>query len=318
MVNNHSFGAFCLKVALLLMILFEVDRLVGATFVKMKDMGLANNPENMWLKTAYAVEKVDADVVIIGSSKASHHYVSQILEESLGLTTYNCGQDGCFFLYQNCIVNMILDRYNPKIILWDVYLGSFVSKEPTSEYQNIRYLSPYYNDNDWARNYINSESSLMNIKMRSRMFAYNSKLLYYAFPLLSKESSILKGYLPLPMEGYSFPTMAEVKNEDNENNTINYKYLGMLNQTIERCKSNGVTLNLCISPEFRIKTAIEYHVVKDIENIASSSGIMFHDAYSDSIFMQDSTLFKDAGHLNHNGAVLFTEQLIGEVQSISH
>ena len=108
MEKNKSLYTFCLKAVLLLVILFGVDRLVGVAFVKMKDVGLAKNPENMWLKTAYTVEKVNADVVVIGSSKASHHYVPQMLEDSLGMTVYNCGQDGCFLLYQNCIVNMIL------------------------------------------------------------------------------------------------------------------------------------------------------------------------------------------------------------------
>ena len=144
MEKKNTLLAFCLKVVLLVVILFGVDRLVGAAFVKMKDVGLATNPENMWLKTAYTVEKVDAEVVVIGSSKASHHYVPQILEDSLGMTAYNCGQDGCFFLYQNCIINMILDRYTPKMILWDIQPGSFVGVDHSLEYQNIRYLSPYY------------------------------------------------------------------------------------------------------------------------------------------------------------------------------
>ena len=108
---------------LLLVMLFGVDRLVGAAFVKMKDVVLAGYLENMWLLTPFTVEKVDADVVVIGSSKASHHYVPQMLEDSLGLTAYNCGQGGCFFLYQNCIINMILDRYTPKMILWDIQPG---------------------------------------------------------------------------------------------------------------------------------------------------------------------------------------------------
>ena len=141
--------------------------------MKMKDVGLAGNPENMWLKTPFTVEKMDADVVVIGSSKASHHYVPQMLEDSLGMTAYNCGQDGCFFLYQNCIINMILDRYMPKTIIWDIQPSSFVSKDLSSEYQNIRYLSPYYPNNSWAKLHINSESTNMRFKHTSRTSAYN-------------------------------------------------------------------------------------------------------------------------------------------------
>ena len=66
MEKKNTLWAFCLKIVLLVVILFGVDRFVGAAFVKMKDVGLSANPENMWLKTPFTVEKVDADVVVIG------------------------------------------------------------------------------------------------------------------------------------------------------------------------------------------------------------------------------------------------------------
>ena len=58
MEKKNTLWAFCLKVVLLVVILFGVDRLVGAAFVKMKDVGLATNPENMWLKSNCSVNPV--------------------------------------------------------------------------------------------------------------------------------------------------------------------------------------------------------------------------------------------------------------------
>ena len=207
MEKRNTLWAFCLKIVLLVVILFGVDRLVGSAFVKMKDVGLAGNPENMWLKTPFTVEKVDADVVVIGSSKASHHYVPQMLEDSLGMTSYNCGQDGCFFLYQNCIINMILDRYTPKVILWDIQPESFIKNDVANEYQNIRYLTPYYRSSQWVKHYIDRESPKMPIRMLSEMYGYNSKLFNYIFPLVTHASSTKHGYIPLPSSGYASPRM---------------------------------------------------------------------------------------------------------------
>lgn len=310
MEKKNTLWAFCLKVVLLVMILFGVDRLVGAAFVKMKDVGLATNPENMWLKTPFTVEKVDADVVVIGSSKASHHYVPQMLEDSLGMTAYNCGQDGCFFLYQNCIINMILDRYTPKMILWDIQPGSFAGEDCSLEYQNMRYLSPYYPANTWAESYINSESSKMRYRMMSRMFAFNSKVLNYVFPLVTHSSATENGYLPLDTEGYLYPEMdkqAEIEE------VVNRTYLDLLDKTMKRCKEKGVELRMYISPAFSQKSALTIAAEEEIGSVAICNNVSFTNAHSDDSFMQDATLFKDACHLNDKGAKLYTTRVIEDV-----
>ena len=310
MEKKNTLWAFCLKVVLLVVILFGVDRLVGAAFVKMKDVGLATNPENMWLKTPFTVEKVDADVVVIGSSKASHHYVPQMLEDSLGMTAYNCGQDGCFFLYQNCIINMILDRYTPKMILWDIQPGSFVGEGHSNEYQNIRYLSPYYPANTWAESYINSESPKMRYRMMSRMFAYNSKALNYVFPLVTHSSATKNGYIPLATEGYLYPDMSK---QTEKEGVVNRSYLDLLYKTMKRCREKGVELRMYISPEFSQKSALTTAAAEEIGSVAMNNNVSFTNAHSDECFMQDATLFKDASHLNDKGARMFTEKVICKI-----
>lgn len=307
MEKIKSLFTFCLKAVLLLVILFGVDRLVGVTFVKMKDVGLTKNPENMWLKTAYTVEKVNANVVVIGSSKASHHYVPQMLEDSLGMTVYNCGQDGCFFLYQNCIINMILDRYTPKMILWDIQPDSFLGDDHTREYQNIRYLSPYYPSNSWAESYINSESPKMRYRMMSRMFAYNSKTLNYVSPLFSHSSSTDKGFIPLAAEGYFYPEMGK---EDEVEGDVNKTYLSLLDDTMRRCKEKGVDLRMFVSPVYSQKSALSETAEKEIGLAAKKNGVGYTNAHSDELFMRDASLFKDVSHLNDKGARYFTEMVL--------
>lgn len=311
-MKNKTLLAFCLKAVMLLVILFGVDRLVGVAFVKMKDVGLVRNQENMWLKTPFTVEKVDADVVVIGSSKASHHYVTPMLEESLGMTAYNCGQDGCFFLYQNCIVNMVLDRYQPKVMIWDIQPGSFTSKG-LKEYQNVRYLSPYYVNNEWVKSFVDSESDKMVYRMMSRMFGYNSKLLNYVVPLVTHSSSILKGYIPLPAKGYKYPE--KIVGKELADLCINESYLKLLDETLSRCKERGVQLVLCISPEFAEKRAIVAEIESAIGHVVAENGARFVNCSADEFFMQDSTLFKDTSHLNDKGARFYTQLIIKEIKN---
>lgn len=312
MRKNKTLIAFCCKVILLLLILLGVDRLVGITFVSMKDCGLKKNPENRWLKTAYAVEKVNTDIIIIGSSKASHHYIPNMISEELGMSTYNCGQDGCFFLYQNCIINMILDRYSPKMILWDIQPSSFTGQEKNKEYQNIRYLSPYYRGNIWVKNFIDSESMKMPFLMSSCMFAYNSKFLNYVFPLVINSSVTNNGYIPLGTEGYSSPQLYIEK--DNSSNHKLDELLKLLSETIGRCKSKGVDLHLYISPEYSEKCEATKEVESEIEKIALLEDVPFANYHSLPEFMNDSSLFKDAGHLNDKGAKVYTSIVLQDLR----
>lgn len=73
-------------------------------------------------KTYFSLYDVESPVVVVGSSRASHHYVTKIIEDTLGVPAYNVARDGCFFSYNCCVVNSILDRYSPKMIIWEMAL----------------------------------------------------------------------------------------------------------------------------------------------------------------------------------------------------
>lgn len=312
-MRNRTFIAFCLKVIVFVLLLFLVDRGIGSVFVAMKDHGLKINSENMWLKTAFVVEKVDAEVLIIGSSKASHHYVPAIIADSLQMTVYNCGQDGCFFLYQNCIINMVLDRYKPQMIFWDLQPECFSRGDNMQEYQNLRYLSPYYGKNHWVTMYVNGEGKTMSIKMCSKMFAYNSKIFNYVFPLLAKSSKTERGYIPLPVDGYDYPVLARDFNDTSTYFLCDDKFK-LLDRTMERCQIEGVKLNLFVSPKYDIKSEAYNQALQGIQCMAQKYDIEYLDCSSNSIFMNDATLFKDVSHLNDKGARVFTEFILRKIR----
>lgn len=309
-MKKKGFVSFCVKAIILLALVVVMDKAVGFAFVKMKDYGLKSNPECMWLKTPYVVEKVDADVIIVGSSKATHHYIPAMIADSLGLSVYNCGQDGCFYLYQNCIINMVLDRYKPKTIIWDIQPGCLNAVGGEREYQNVRYLSPYYHDgNVWAKQFIDSEDEWSSVKMQSRMFAYNSKLLNSMFPLVMTGSTTENGYIPLPSEGYDYPKLSADYVDKSKYESWPEK-LELFGSTVERCKKEGVELLIVASPGFAHPSRAYQSAVADLQKVAKRYGCEVYD-YAD-YYIDSPDMFKDASHLNHKGAVAFTEMVIGK------
>lgn len=80
-----------------------------------------------------------ADVVILGSSRAHHHYVPSVFFDSLGITAHNGGVDGNGIVMAKGLYQMITERYHPSLLIYDVISGFdfFVNSEDGN---NIRYL----------------------------------------------------------------------------------------------------------------------------------------------------------------------------------
>ena len=312
MEKKKTIWAFCLKVLLLVVILFGVDRLLGAAFVKMKDVGLERNPYHQWTKTAYVLEKCDAECVIIGSSKAEHSYITDMLVDSLGMSVYNGGQGGCFFLYQNCIVNMLLDRRVPKKIIWDVQPESLPENSTMAEYQNVRYLSPYYDTDVWAKQFVDSQDNKACIRMACHQFRYNSNFVQYLMPVLGVGSITKGGYDPLPTEGYIYPALKTLPDCEQEIGMDKEK-VRQFEATLKRCKEKQVDLTLFVSPSFVVNNGTYREAVNLMKEIANANGYSLYDFSSNQTFLADSTLFKDGSHLNANGAKLFTEKVIEQI-----
>jgi hypothetical protein len=307
MEKKTTLLTFCVKAVALLVILFGVDRLVGATFVVMKDVALARNPYHEWTKTAYILDKCDAECLVVGSSKAERSYVTDILQDSLQVSVYDGGQGGCFFLFQNCVVNMLLDRGKPKLIIWDVQPECLPEGSTMQEYQNVRYLSPYYDSDSWARDFVDSEDSRAAVKMQCQMFRYNTKLVQYVMPILGGGKKTKGGYSPLPICGYKYPVLKDgiVKAEALMVKLDEYK-LNVYEKTLSRCKENNVDMTILISPSYSIKGKAYKEAVVKLAEVAKRYGYQLMDFSSDERFMCDSTLFKDASHLNDRGARMYT------------
>lgn len=282
-----------------------VDFGMGKMFVLAKDIGLAKHPEDMWLKTSYAIENVRSDVIIIGSSTAVHHYIPSLIEERTGLSTYNCGQDGCFFLYNACTINAILERFNPKVIIWDLNPKSLLDTDEGDEYQNMRYLSYYYDNDTVVQEYVNKRDTRIPIYYLLNGFKYNSHFVYAFYPIIHNTPT-QKGYIPL---GYD-------KGAFYENNRVSYNgdwvkdELSVLKYTINNCKSKGVKLIIVTSPYFALYDNSVKEKCDEFSTMMNNQDVLYFNFLYKEPFVNDSTLFRDNAHLNTKGAELMTVTLI--------
>ena len=87
----------------------------------------------------------EADFVVMGSSRAHHHYVPNILAESLGMKAYNAGVDGNGIVLSAGLYELMSERYTPKVILYDVEPAFDINvyAEDGNDIRYIGWLRPF-------------------------------------------------------------------------------------------------------------------------------------------------------------------------------
>ena len=301
------------KIIVFFGIVVLIDQCVGAVFVAMKEYGLRRHPQCVWLRPQYVMEKVSDDVLFFGSSRTSRGIVSSMVQDSLGVTAYNCGQEGCMFLYQNCLINTIIDRYSPKCVVWEINPRTIVEDFSPSEYQNFRHFSPYYDDNIYVRNYVDSAAEMNKLFMCSQMYRYNSKLFYYLFPIISSADNTENGYAPLPATGYKYPQMIKLKdNKRKGTHNFSTRKYDMLTATIRRCVDKNIFVVLITIPTYSEVSPETMKNIRDLQRLSEKPLVSFHNYVNDRRFMHADLYYKGAVHLNSKGAELFTKILIEE------
>ncbi len=292
--------------ALVFVLLFcLVDFCIGPLFVHAKDKALERHPSDMWLKSSYSVEKVDAECIIIGSSTAVHHYIPEEIERKTGLSTYNCGQDGCFFLYGCCMINSILERYSPKTIIMDLNPGRLLDSDKGDEYQNMRFLSYYYDDDAAVKNFIDGKDEQNELLYHTNFYRYNSHAIYTFYPVFWGTSTE-QGYVPLPYKGHNPRKKIQI---GWDGNWVDSK-LSELYNTIDNCKKNGVELIIVTSPCYAEYEDSVMEKSEEFAEILGSKGVKYINLLDAAPFDTDPSLYKTVTHLNAKGAAMMTDTII--------
>lgn len=303
---RNNWKGFIIKAVVFLVIVVGFDFLVGKIYRKLESKALEHSPYGM--VTEYTMWKVDADVIIMGASEAQHSYIPSILEEGLGMSVYNCGKNGCRFYYQNAMINGILDRYNPKLIIWSISPNELCT--PSEEDKgNLSQLNTFYRENEFCRQALKTKSKYEPIKLLSSSYCYNSRL----FPLLYKivmsdYQYEYGGYAPL--YGNQKNLIVKTRNwYGSYDETIN----SVFDNTIERCLQSNVQIVFVFTPRLENESHEDLASYKHLKTSLNKYNVpLIEDLYHDEELMRPE-LFKDHAHLNDEGARLFNEKLLDEI-----
>ncbi len=238
------------------------------------------------------------DIVILGSSRAHHHYDTPFLCDTLGLDLYNAGYDGNGVVLATGILDMIVQRYRPKLVLFDVepVFDIYVYENDKNHVRYINNLKPYYcqkNIGDIIRDVSMEEWC----KVNSGMLRYNTSII-----LMLKENMVSTenqdyGYEPLKGIYTGEPLVG------NDNDILDSFKLAYVEKLINTAHSNNVPIAFVASPKY---AQSKHDVLKPVKDICELRNVEFINYYDKEFFMAHKELFKEPMHLNETGARIFS------------
>lgn len=247
-----------------------------------------------------------ADIVILGSSRAHHHYVPSVLNDTIGLTAYNGGVDGNGIVLAKGLFTIMLNRYQPKVLLYDITNGfDFQGNSYDGSYSTyLGYLRPYFFEKG-VEDVVTRVDKNERYKNLSAMFRYNSKIVD-----LIKDQCF--GH-SIP-DGYE-PSLGELKGERQifieEERPIDTVKMSMLKELIAQSKLANVQVVFVASPKYAVANSDTYSAFKEM---CEKEDVEFWDYYCDSRF-QRPDYFMDGVHLNDGGAHAFTSEVASRLKS---
>lgn len=290
-------------VLLIVAIVVFIDRCGGEV---MRKVALNSNDVSA-PKLRMLADSCNADVLILGTSRAHCHYVPSIIEDSLGMSVYNGGIDGTKNIYSHYfMLCQVLRHHKPKVLLMDILPGDFHrQKDP---FTGLAILAPLFG-RDKEADSLFMKAGMYYPYLLSHIYRYNARFISNLGGLGMKSHSYsLKGFLPL--EGHSRSLNLSIYERRGEED---YEKLSYIEKTCEKCRDNGIRLVFAVSPYY---TVADKSLYEPVRKIAEKWEVTMLDYHTSELFHNRETLFRDEMHLNSEGAYRYTHILAFDLKKI--
>lgn len=255
----------------------------------------------------YSARECDSDILILGSSRAVHHYDPVLLGDSLGLSCHNAGIDGNGIVLQYPLLRMLTERHVPRVVIYEIYPSFDIL-----EGDNLRFLGLQrrFCDNPAVREVIDLVQPLERLKLLSGLYRYNGDFVQMlADQFGSPRAEELSGFLPVNRKLHRVPDV----HQEEPITVWDPVKLECMERLIKLCREQGILLVFSLSPKYG---GVRPSTDELIYQLAAEHHVPLIDYYSDSAFCMCQEYFYDAVHLNATGAQAYTSVFASELAAI--
>lgn len=290
-----------LHIAIITCLFFLFDRAIG---YGLKFLYSQSNATDEY-KISYSNETTCDPILFFGSSRCLHHYVPAVFEKELGKNCFNAADWGIKNIYYHYgLLGNVLSRYTPETIIFEIHPCDWLNV-PFSGIERANSLAPYCGMSDACDEMLKLSGNYWAYQL-SMVYRYTGSLPNLLTGKLGSMDRIQKGWKPMDgvmdttgviAEEYPFP--------------IDSQRVALLERFIADCQQHHIQLILVESPMF---ICSKQDVFKFPRDLAAKHHIEFIDHYRDSDFVGHAEYFYDFGHLNRQGAELFSTKLSKELK----
>ncbi|WP_026726843.1 hypothetical protein [Flavobacterium sasangense] len=290
-----QFLIFIGKILLVLLLsAFALDFIYTSVFVQSETRNKVENVINS--------KPQKYDVIILGTSRANNHFVSEMFEKE-GLKTFNYGMSGSHLFETSLLLKLMVERgWNIKNVIVETDLN--LSNEKRDDGTFGRFM-PFMHQSKTITNHFKNEPDFTELYYVPfyRYIQFDAKVGFRAWykTLIDEPTNSLanKGYYPL-----GFNPKANMKNNIESLVPLRNRYFEEIKQI---CKDNHINLIAVTTPmcsnvkgmEYFKKVKALYPEIKEYENVVEG------DQY-----------FSSCGHLNDKGARLYTAKIIEDLNFV--
>jgi hypothetical protein len=259
--------------------------------------------------------KVNAEIVISGSSRALTHYESEIIEKITGFSTFNIGRNGAQTDMQLAYLKAYLNNNaKPKLVIHNLDLFSFqTSKEIFDPAQYMPYLdqTPIYDairkiyPDAWKWKYL----PLYGYVAEDMRFSWLQGL--KALLGINPQEDQIQGFQPRFTSWTGDFEKFRASHPDGVLTEMETQGVREIEELIELCRQQDVKVLLVYSPEYHEMQLLERNrpeIFQKIREICEKYNVPLWD-YSDSPISLDRGWFYNSQHLNAQGARVFSSEL---------
>lgn len=297
----------------LVLISYGVDYFISVELKKSQSFADSEYP--VW--NALFEGKINADIVIYGSSRAFRHVDPKIMADSLEVPVYNLGVNGHSFrteyfrhylLLKNCI--------KPKLIIQTLDVVTF---EKASDLYNQDQFLPYMLNNKEIEVHEYNGFTKLDYKIPMlRYFGKKEALLEVLKLILFKSSNH-----PVRTNGYAGQELTwtnDLSKARSDLGTMTIvsdpSIINLFEDYLEDCRKLKIPIVFVYTPEYidgQKFITNRSDIFKIYKMLSEKYNIPFFDYSRDSISYHRE-LFYNTGHLNKTGAEIFTRKLIDDLR----
>ena len=242
------------------------------------------------------IKEIDSDIILIGNSGILNSVNPKIIEDSLSMTCYNGGITGQGVFFFETIIDCILQRHSPKMII--------VGLRPEEVGGNIGegiydVLKPYYGLGYTSiDDHFNKTNGFDRFLLHSNLLRYNTiwvrVLLYMLFDDTAYPEN---GFMPLDKPS-KIPQLHHIKEYEKP---VKAK-LDCIERIIQKCQARNIEIVICYPPTLNSFKQKDLPCVKAIEDLCNRYKTPCFIDYNNKYFQNHPELFYDNGHVNKDGA----------------